>query len=161
MYVQVPGAVVRRYNNQSQSITKKAIFFLFGSGFLPRASLTLYPCPVDTSQKHRLWPRCRLILQLSLRLITTCIKNFIFSPSTLFAYPSIPVRLVDCDLLRFRVFCLQMKCSLLTRNMMEKSHLMIILIWVDFTSPLDMINIGEIFTVASMTCKRFLVRREY
>ena len=54
-----------------------------------------------------------------------------------------------------------MKCSLLTRNMMEKSHLMIILIWVDFTSPLDMINIGEIFTVASTTCKRFLVRREY
>ena len=45
--------------------------------------------------------------------------------------------------------------------MMEKSHLMIILIWVDFTSPLDMINIGEIFTVASTTYKRFLVRREY
>lgn len=149
------------YNNQSHSVPEKAIFFLFGSGFLPRASLILYPCPVDTLQRHGLRTRCLVILPLSLRLITTCMKNFIFSPFTLFAYLRIPFRLVNCDLLRFRVFCLQMKCSLLTRNMMEKSHLMIILIWGDFTSPLDMINIGEIFTVASMTCKRFLVRREY
>ena len=29
IYVQVPGAVVRMYNNQSHSITKKAIFFVW------------------------------------------------------------------------------------------------------------------------------------